>query len=287
MTDLSAVKWLHVEATTRCNAHCPACSRNNNGYGLKEDLIIEDLSVERLKQVLDMLPALESIQLCGTLGDVIAAKNINEILDVILSSKITYLQVHTNGSLKTKSWWTELGQRLSTLKHNIWFALDGMEDTHSIYRQGTNYNKVIENAIAFIEAGGHATWQFIPFKHNQHQLKTCLVTSRKLGFKDFKIVKSVRLPGQARHYKTNQPFDLEPFELDKKYNNWNAPIGEKIITPENCMHIEYPSLYLNANGLLAICCFLPRINYLNTSFATGIKNNNPATVCVRRCGTKK
>ena len=36
------IKWLQVENTTKCNAWCPGCSRNNNGYGLS-NFVIEDL----------------------------------------------------------------------------------------------------------------------------------------------------------------------------------------------------------------------------------------------------
>ena len=38
--------WLQVEATTKCNAWCAGCGRNNGGYGLKEDLVLEDLDIE-------------------------------------------------------------------------------------------------------------------------------------------------------------------------------------------------------------------------------------------------
>ena len=30
---------LHVEPTTKCNASCPGCPRNNNGFGIKKDLL--------------------------------------------------------------------------------------------------------------------------------------------------------------------------------------------------------------------------------------------------------
>ena len=37
------VNLLHIEPTTRCNASCPGCPRNNNGFGVREDLILQDL----------------------------------------------------------------------------------------------------------------------------------------------------------------------------------------------------------------------------------------------------
>lgn len=286
MTDLTKIKWLHVEATTRCNAHCPACPRNNNGFGVVDFLTIQDLDINRFVEVLDMLPNLNSVQFCGNYGDAISAKNINDLIDIVVERKL-FFQLHTNGSLKTIKWWTNLANKLKNINHNVWFALDGLEDTHSVYRQGTNFNKIIENATAFITAGGTATWQFIPFQHNQHQLKQCIALSRKLKFKDFKIVKSSRTPEFARHYITGEEYEIKPFQFNKNYNNRELSVSLKTVTIDDCMHLNLPSLYLNANGILSLCCYLRNIDYLNTSFANGILSNHPARICIDECGSKK
>ena len=68
-------------------------------------------------------------------------------------------------------------------------SIDGLEDTHSYYRQGTNWKKIINNAKSFISSGGRAVWQFIPFAHNEHQIKSCIRLSQQLGFKEFKTAK--------------------------------------------------------------------------------------------------
>ena len=75
--------WLHVESTTRCNAWCPFCPRSKNGYGLADDLIVQDLSIDKLQNVCDDIPNIETIQFCGNLGDPLAAK--------ILTCKLTML----------------------------------------------------------------------------------------------------------------------------------------------------------------------------------------------------
>ena len=53
-----------------------------------------------------------------------------------------------------------------------------------------NYQKIIDNASAFIQAGGFATWQFVPYAHNEHQVKNCIKVSQELGFKKFKLIVS-------------------------------------------------------------------------------------------------
>ena len=37
------IKWLQVEATTKCNDWCPGCARNNNGYGIAPGFVLEEI----------------------------------------------------------------------------------------------------------------------------------------------------------------------------------------------------------------------------------------------------
>ena len=213
MIEDSKIRWLHVEPTSQCNAHCPACPRNNNGYGLIDGLSIQDLSIENLAKVFDRFSSIDSVQFCGNYGDPIAAKNIIEQIEFVISKNVSRIQIHTNGSLKTKAWWKNLAKILSTVNESyVEFAIDGLEDTHSIYRQGTDFNKIISNATAFINAGGTAYWQFIPFKHNEHQIKDCIRLSQKLGFKKFNFVKNARYKDVSYHYKTRKKNRYWPVE---------------------------------------------------------------------------
>jgi hypothetical protein len=52
MLDYSRITWLHAEITNLCNAHCPACARNNNGYGLKEGLKLDSVNPSQFVSVL-------------------------------------------------------------------------------------------------------------------------------------------------------------------------------------------------------------------------------------------
>lgn len=250
MIDLSTVKWLQVEATSKCNAWCPGCSRNKNGYELVDDLVIEDLKTDRFKEVMAMMPNLEVVDFCGTFGDAIAANNILELTDIALSAP--EILVRTNGSIRNEEWWRDYAKRLSGHKHNVWFCLDGLEDTHHIYRQGTDWHKIIRNATAFIEAGGYATWQFIPWAHNEHQIKDCLRLSQQLGFKKFELYKRVRTNFKARDYRTGAPVNIQPWSRNGIINPLTF-VKTKVET-KNCMHLSFPSMYLNASGKLNVCC---------------------------------
>lgn len=247
------IKWLQVENTTRCNAWCPGCARNKDGFGLVPDLKIVDLDLRRFEEILSTLPALDTIQFCGTYGDVMATKMALDHIQMAMQFA-RRIQIHTHGGFYKSSWWHELAKILSGKDHDIWFALDGIGPVHEIYRQGTSFDKAIKNAIAFIENGGIATWQFIPWKHNEHQISDCIKMSQKLGFKKFKLVKNVRTNFQARNWKTGEFISIEPWSTNDRFNQREIKFVKSHVELENCMHVSLPSAYLNADGKLSVCC---------------------------------
>ena len=256
MLDYSKITWLHAEITNLCNAHCPACARNNNGYGIKEGLKLNSVDSSQFAQVLKQLPNLNTVQMCGTYGDPIASNWLKSIVDICVAKKLN-VRIHTNGSLKTTEWWSELAKSLVETEHTVIFGIDGLSDTHSYYRQGTNFDKIIENATAFIAAGGQAEWQFLTFKHNIHQVKDCMRLSQQLGFKKFSVKKSIRIPNSARNYITGEPYTIESSDdFTAVFNK-----DEKILTTKDCMHLSYPSIYMNADGSLTPCCYLTDVAY--------------------------
>jgi sulfatase maturation enzyme AslB (radical SAM superfamily) len=283
----SDIKLLQVENTTRCNAWCPACVRNQNGYGLTPGLVLEDLSTQRFAEVLEQFPNLETIQFCGTYGDTMAAQNVLEHV-ALAKTHCRKLQIHTHGGIRSESWWTEFAYLLQDIDHDVWFCLDGLKGVHEIYRQGTDFDKTIANAKAFISAGGNATWQFIPWAHNEHQIKDCMRLSQQLGFKKFKFVFSVRKKIQGRHWQTGQAVEFLPWSKDAELN----PLNKKnlYLEEKNCRHLTQPSVYLNANGQLSACCFFNTQMCSNTlDGLPDIKNLNAIgqapTTCVEWCGS--
>ena len=78
----SDVRWLQVEATTKCNAWCPGCGRSKGGFEVADGLVIEDLNIDRYARLLEQFPNLETVDFCGTHGDAIAADNIFELTEL-------------------------------------------------------------------------------------------------------------------------------------------------------------------------------------------------------------
>jgi MoaA/NifB/PqqE/SkfB family radical SAM enzyme len=169
-----------------------------------------------------------------------------------------FLEVYTNGSVQQEQWWKELGKIIGT-NGNVIFALDGLEDTNHIYRIAVKWHKLIENAKAYISTGATSTWQFIPFKHNQHQVELAEQMSRELGFTNFKIKISHReLLSQPQNSKNA----IEPAD-DPRFSHQGKKLDfVKINKTENylnsvsikCYAIEERNMYISAEGLVFPCC---------------------------------
>ena len=284
------IKWLHVEPTTRCNAWCSFCPRNKNGYGLS-DFELEDLIPKRLDTIIGKMPKLETVQFCGTLGDPCASKLINEQLKVVKKYNLN-LQLHTNGSLRNKDWWANLAKLFGD-KISVWFAIDGLDDTHKKYRQATNWHKIIENAKSFIEAGGHAVWQFIPFAHNEHQIRDCMRLSTSLGFARFEFIKDARYLDKAYDYQTGETTDISPWSKHneqwsrkgKILNKTTGNIPKVKVEKKNCMHLALSSLFLNAHGVITPCCYFSKKPFIENEIENTITSGKFYTTCIDACGS--
>ena len=278
-------KWLQVEATTKCNAWCPGCDRNNNGYGIADGLILEDLDENVFEAHLQTLPDLEIIDFCGTYGDAIAAYNIKTLVEI--AKKYTpKIIIRTNGSLRNQVWWSQFANILKGHNHEVWFCLDGLADTHAIYRQGTDFNTIIDNAKVFMGQGGTAVWQFIPWEHNQHQIKDAIRMSQKLGFKRFEFIRDVRKDFSARDYRTGATLEIKPWNEDQNFSKYEK--NRSTLKLEYCRHLSQPSVYLNANGQLSACCFFnTKWSFEKLSdlpdIAASINSNTPKLGCVLSC----
>jgi MoaA/NifB/PqqE/SkfB family radical SAM enzyme len=146
----------------------------------------------------------------------------------------------------------------------IQFSLDGLEDTHALYRIGTDYNKIIENAKAFIKGGGFGQRRTIIFKHNEHQLDEIKKQSLEIGFcklavipcDDFRYYEYDKWPawkdGKITHYleqPTNANFSKYEYNHMPEFS-FNFHINESM----NCPNFREGHIYVTYKGHIIPCC---------------------------------
>ena len=269
---------VHVELSNKCNAMCPQCGRNyidkDGVLKVKPNMQTDELVLENYKKIFDDrfydTFDLQKINYCGNRSDPIASKDLHEIVEYAYSKNSkTAIVIATNGGLKTIEWWGKFGKMMSDKRHNVVFGLDGLEDTHHIYRQRTNFKKVISNAKAFIQNGGIAEWQMLVFKHNQHQIDDAKQMAKEIGFKNFKEVYTPRFwskEGQQLEFKANdENYLLEPSTIEKNKID-NKKLGEHFSFQNKdrdkeagyieCKALKINEFFLDYDGNVLPCCWL-------------------------------
>lgn len=271
MFNFNELAAIHLEITNNCQASCPMCVRNRNG-GLENPLInLTDWTLNDFKTIMTekVLNQISSYYFCGNFGDPILNRDLLEMCrySAVINPNIQ-IRIHTNASAKSKEWWEELAETLPR-QHRVIFALDGLSDTHSLYRIGTNFDKVIDNAISFISKGGIAEWCFIRFKHNQHQERAAEKIASELGFKFFSVKNSSRflveptinvLDKYGNQTHILEPADNTPIKfIDKKIINKYKEITRTSVI--DCYVKKNKEVYIDAFKELYPCCWLASTPY--------------------------
>jgi MoaA/NifB/PqqE/SkfB family radical SAM enzyme len=265
---------IQIEITSRCQASCPMCSRNVHG-GLDNPLLpLNDWTLDNFKKIFnqDILNQISNINFAGSFGEPIVHSELIAMCQYIKdNSTDIHVTICTNGSARSLSWWEELARAMPQ-KHIVVFALDGLADTHSLYRIGTNFESIIENARAFISAGGNAAWQFIKFKHNQHQVNAARDMAKAIGFTEFKLKNSRRhgdpfkvldRDGNVTHYlDASDEATIRIVRKDDfiKYKEWKN--AETI----NCYAKKDKEIFIDAQYNMLPCCILPSFYYLDIDY---------------------
>lgn len=266
---------IHLEITSKCQAKCPMCSRNLQGGKVNPMIELEEITLEQFKEWFpeDFVKQLRNLYMCGNLGDPIVAKDTLEIFKYLREvNPEMSLRMHTNGSGRNVKWWTEL----AGLGVRVIFGIDGLGDTHSIYRINTSWEKIIENAKAFIAAGGWARWDMIVFKHNEHQVEDCRSLSQELGFAEFTVKHTSRfrdgklnvLDDEGKTINILYPTSLSHAMIDKV-----KKAKEEVLPTIHCKVKGDNQIYVSATGTVTPCCWtdmehdvpmsISRIDYLD------------------------
>ena len=270
------IKTIHLEVTQNCQASCPMCDRNMNGKGINPHINLDELS---LLDCVDIFPPefikqLDTMYMCGNLGDPIVAKDTLEIFEYFRSHNPNmWLSMNTNAGAKSAEWWTELAGVIGR-KGAVIFSVDGLRDTNHLYRQGVVWDNVERNMRAFIDAGGRARWDYLIFEHNQHQVEEAEALANAWGCEKFMKKKTGRFITQdSKKKESHQAVNRKGKETqelkkpDKKYLNKALSKQDIIINKYGTMDAYYDaapivckvkkenSLFITAEGLALPCCW--------------------------------
>ncbi|OGW18238.1 MAG: hypothetical protein A3G93_15195 [Nitrospinae bacterium RIFCSPLOWO2_12_FULL_45_22] len=200
-------KTFVFEPTARCNLSCRMC------YFKKESMAnSQELSVDKIRVILDNLPSLKKVTLIG--GEIFLRKDIFDLLDMLRVRKVS-VHLTTNGTLID-------GSNIEHLKKNnnieaIGVSLDGTKELHnSIRRSRIAYDRTIE-AIQLM---------------SQHFMVyiVCVITRQNLPY----LASIVSLANELG-------FDNVIFEYERKY------VEEDILSSERILGLSREAFSLNCS----------------------------------------
>ena len=259
---------IHLEINNVCNAHCPMCYDRNyidqtNKLRNHARSQKKSVSIERIRNWFgDAFFGRHSIKrltICGTESEPMLNDDIGSIVEYFASRQPhTTIRVSTNGSVREESWWQELGELFAKYgdRVQIVFGIDGVGKSHEMYRIGTSYEKVMMNAKAYISGGGKAVWQFLVFKHNEHETKQARELSAKLGFYDFYL--------KYTNYFRREKLERLRFEhRDKEYcleESWESR-GDRQVKEDSerrisCYSMEMKEVFIDTEGYVYPCSWV-------------------------------
>lgn len=238
---------LHVdlEMSSLCNAKCPICNRRQQGGPKNTSYKETYLTLERLKKWLskEFIAQLYGLQICGNYGDAMTNPELIDILKYMTSiNPGLHMTMNTNASGRNEEFWTELGKLFSPDHNILTFSVDGLEDTNHIYRRGTHWPKIMNAMKWFVKAGGRARWEYLVFKHNQHQIEEAKQLAKDMGLVQFFAKEAMGF--------VNQPIT----EGGVKYNSWMKVLDDEarpeyfIERQDKTMNNNQIKLYLKEAG---------------------------------------
>lgn len=266
------LRSLHLELTNRCQAACPMCIRNHNGGKDRDHLQLTEITLDNFKEWFpeEFLKSIDHMYACGNYGDPIIAKDCLEIFEYARSvNPEMTMGINTNGSAKNRAWWTRLAHAMGA-KGAVTFAIDGFKGQHELYRRGTHFEVIIDNAKAFMAAGGRANVDSLVFAHNEHRVEELEKFLLGLGFEyvNFKSTKrfydQVDFPVQTKtgefdYYLTAAQTPKWKQEIRINVDALRSKEGMKkftqnvVIEPECAVKSQ---IYVDCHGNLLPCCWI-------------------------------
>lgn len=240
--------WLVIDPCNYCNLSCPFCPT-----GQKRDARTKGkLSLSDFKHILDKLgPYLIHIDLVNW-GEPLLNENVPEMIryakNFNCDVKIDTNLLHLNGEKAEKLILSGLDK--------IVVSIDGLtEDTYSKYRIGGDFNCSMSNLTLLVnkrkalkKKSPYITWQFLVFRHNEHEINEALRIGKKLGVDHVGITKAFIgdkswIPSDPQY----SNYDVKRSgSTDLTYNYFKAN--------NNQCNWPWEAIAINPNGSVSACC---------------------------------
>lgn len=172
---------IRVDPTSVCNLHCPLCPTGTHEIDRSKGM----MSLDTFQEVLDRhAPDVFRIKM-NVWGEPLLNRRLSQMIELATQRNVG-TEFSTNLSVELDD------DAIDSIIHAglTWLtvSLDGVsEETYSRYRLGGKYQLVVDNMRRFGERKRKlrsltpfVEWQFVPFRHNEHEIPQIHGMSRRL-----------------------------------------------------------------------------------------------------------
>ncbi len=237
-----------IEPCNVCNLHCPGCETGKNILNRDKGI----LSIQDFKKIIDAIsPFVNNIYLYY-MGEPFVNNNIYDMIAYAKKYKI-FVTTCTNGSFIDAPRLVESGL------DEISFQIGGItQQTHEIYRKGSDLSEIEKNIRAVVEekkrrnaSSPRVLLGYILMKHNEHELPFIEKKARELGVDDYVVISpAFRTVEEALE---DLPTDKKYWLYDEKILKEEKRLVSKFYKNNDCSWIWY-STVININGDITPCC---------------------------------
>jgi radical SAM protein with 4Fe4S-binding SPASM domain len=240
---------LEIEPTTSCNLRCPQCPSGLRQFTRDTGM----LGIDLYKKVIDELHEDLAWLILYFQGEPFLNKQFLEFVQYA-SQKNIYTATSSNAHYFTD----ELAKAtVESGLDRLIISIDGTtQDTYGKYRIGGKIDKVIEGTEMLLywkkklnKKTPHIIWQFIAFKHNEHQIPEIKKLAKEIGVDELGIKTA-----QIYDYQTSDTFIPDNNDLSRyeKLEDGTYRIKNKLLN--QCWRMWRGSV-VTWDGLVVPCCF--------------------------------
>jgi MoaA/NifB/PqqE/SkfB family radical SAM enzyme len=227
-----------LEVNNICNLHCPFCL---TGKRKNVDRPIKNMSLQEMKQSIDgVLEYLYFIQLYNW-GEPLLNRDLFKFIQYAHEKRI-FTMVSSNMNFAFPNLAYDIVN--SGLDYFI-AAIDGFSpETYSKYRRGGDFKMAIQNLENIIEEkkrqgvnNPFIEWQYVVFKHNQHEIEAARKFANRIGVDYFHPIIGY----------------IEDPEWITTLPEFHADLGQPVSVAK-CVR-PWTHLNIRADGGVAACCY--------------------------------
>lgn len=241
--------WLTVDPTNLCNLRCPFCPTGQRRQNSRPSVV---MPLKMFKSIMRKIGAyLLYTEFCNW-GEPFLNKNLFEMIKIAKSyGSQTFISSNLNIKMDEKA----AEELVKSGLDRMTISLDGAsQETYEKYRIDGSFKLVLENILLIADAKKrlnsatpHLHWQFLVWKHNQHEIETARKMAQFIGVNDIGFT---------------APFgDRSWISSIDEYNNYlekETSDGEKEITFKHAQtklcNWLWDAITINADGSISPCC---------------------------------